>query len=343
MGSAETLLPVSVTSNHATCTRLSYGTTLSILAISSYILVGDAHILLVATLAVLTFASVQGTNPGYLHSPRTEVEELFRANHQSFNSCSRCNISRRPLRAHHCSKCDRCVATFDHHCLVINTCIGELNHCRFVYFLISNFGACCYTILSLCSAFEEKSSNDQQLSRLQKEGIQILIGFLVLVGLYLTILVITQVCLVFSSMTSYECSKAPGSIARLANYAPPFRGRSSRPNVDSMEAALQSEKHAVLADDFDLPFSRGVFENLRGFCCVRDRICRLLRFRLRLISAIWRRLRQGGGITWNTFSDVRVSSDDAFEEWQISSLRRVPWHDVEIWENICSNKYYSCC
>ena len=40
-----------------------------------------------------------------------------------------------PLRSHHCHKCQQHVATFDHHCDFIGTCIGEANHPRFCIFL----------------------------------------------------------------------------------------------------------------------------------------------------------------------------------------------------------------
>lgn len=40
--------------------------------------------------------------------------------------CERCGAFQR-LRAHHCTACERCVDTHDHHCLWLGTCIGARN------------------------------------------------------------------------------------------------------------------------------------------------------------------------------------------------------------------------
>jgi hypothetical protein len=52
--------------------------------------------------------------------------------------CPVCHLSKPPLRSHHCKDCQQCVATFDHHCHFLGTCIGERNHFRFYIFVTMN-------------------------------------------------------------------------------------------------------------------------------------------------------------------------------------------------------------
>uniref|UniRef100_A0A2P2M1H3 S-acyltransferase n=1 Tax=Rhizophora mucronata TaxID=61149 RepID=A0A2P2M1H3_RHIMU len=54
--------------------------------------------------------------------------------------CTTCKIVR-PLRAKHCSTCDRCVEQFDHHCPWISNCIGKKNKWDFFMFLILEVSA----------------------------------------------------------------------------------------------------------------------------------------------------------------------------------------------------------
>lgn len=56
---------------------------------------------------------------------------------------------RQPLRSHYCRVCERRVATYDHHCFVIGTCIGEKNHCRFWWFLFFQSISLCLAITSV--------------------------------------------------------------------------------------------------------------------------------------------------------------------------------------------------
>jgi len=39
------------------------------------------------------------------------------------------------LRSKHCRKCQKCIATFDHHCPWLGTCIGEKNKAWFYFYL----------------------------------------------------------------------------------------------------------------------------------------------------------------------------------------------------------------
>ncbi|KAF8012104.1 hypothetical protein BT93_I0281 [Corymbia citriodora subsp. variegata] len=54
--------------------------------------------------------------------------------------CATCKIVR-PLRAKHCSTCDRCVEQFDHHCPWVSNCIGKKNKWDFFVFLVLEVAA----------------------------------------------------------------------------------------------------------------------------------------------------------------------------------------------------------
>lgn len=52
-----------------------------------------------------------------------------------FPTCDRCGLARRE-RSHHCRYCKRCIDGFDHHCDVLDMCVGRGNVTLFRIFLL---------------------------------------------------------------------------------------------------------------------------------------------------------------------------------------------------------------
>ncbi|XP_074647736.1 palmitoyltransferase ZDHHC4-like [Tubulanus polymorphus] len=68
-----------------------------------------------------------------LYEQAYPYDETF---YKSGVKCATCKIPK-PARSKHCSRCDRCIYKFDHHCIWTNSCIGGKNCGLFFVFLIS--------------------------------------------------------------------------------------------------------------------------------------------------------------------------------------------------------------
>ncbi|XP_034025323.1 palmitoyltransferase ZDHHC23 [Thalassophryne amazonica] len=69
------------------------------------------------------------------------------------NWCPVCRVVR-PPRAGHCRICSVCVLRLDHHCVWINSCVGQANHCSFlltlVFFLLTSVYGISLVLQSVC-------------------------------------------------------------------------------------------------------------------------------------------------------------------------------------------------
>ncbi|XP_029304356.1 palmitoyltransferase ZDHHC23-like [Cottoperca gobio] len=70
-----------------------------------------------------------------------------------WSSCPVCKI-KRPPRAGHCRTCGSCVQRLDHHCIWINSCVGQANHRSFLLtlsvFVLTSLYGISLVLYSLC-------------------------------------------------------------------------------------------------------------------------------------------------------------------------------------------------
>ena len=62
------------------------------------------------------------------------IKTLHKGVYRETKICLTCNIAK-PFRSHHCSDCDNCVISFDHHCPWIGGCVGKRNYIYFFIFI----------------------------------------------------------------------------------------------------------------------------------------------------------------------------------------------------------------
>ncbi len=72
--------------------------------------------------------------------------------------CKRCRAFK-PIRAHHCSICGRCIVKMDHHCPWVNNCIGIGNQKLFLLFLLAVNISCIYSFILVIAKFMSCSSS----------------------------------------------------------------------------------------------------------------------------------------------------------------------------------------
>uniref|UniRef100_A0A182K550 Palmitoyltransferase DHHC domain-containing protein n=1 Tax=Anopheles christyi TaxID=43041 RepID=A0A182K550_9DIPT len=71
---------------------------------------------------------------------KTVVPEFDRTRHSHVienGRCHLCNIRTTSARTKHCSVCNKCVGTFDHHCKWLNHCVGGRNYVAFLMCVVS--------------------------------------------------------------------------------------------------------------------------------------------------------------------------------------------------------------
>lgn len=167
-----------------------------------------------AFLAVASHAAAMFTDPGTIalgNATPENIEKLSQYPGQVVYRCAKC-LSIKPLRAHHCSVCKRCVKRMDHHCPWINNCVGESNQKFFVLFTLYIFLLSAHTafmiIVHLIRCVNSEWEVCSSFSPPATVILMILLGFeSLLFGIFTAVMFGTQISSICSDETAIEALK----------------------------------------------------------------------------------------------------------------------------------------
>ena len=137
-----------------------------------------------------------------------------------------------PVRAKYCRFSRKVVPTFDHHCSVLNTTIGERNRARFWAFLVATTVGCFF-----CLAITRSGIHDAPLGKWLDLNLHAFAATVVFFVLALVMLVFSvfHTFLMMANMTTNEFLRS------------------------------ENVSYLIHTRDFDLPFSMGLSSNIRFF------------------------------------------------------------------------------
>lgn len=167
-----------------------------------------------AFLALSSHAMAMLTDPGTVplgNATPENIEKETKYPGQIIYRCPRC-LSIKPMRAHHCSVCKRCIRKMDHHCPWVNNCVGENNQKFFVLFTLYIFlisaHAAIMIIVHMMRCVEADWLQCSSFSPATTLILVIIFGFeSLLFGIFTIVMFCTQISAIFTDETQIETLK----------------------------------------------------------------------------------------------------------------------------------------
>lgn len=217
--------------------------------------------------------------------------------------CHICNC-KMPHRSYHCKTCNRCVSTFDHHCHFLGTCIGERNHARFFLFISYQW----YAIMKIfLHVFRQENYRKNSTSAPHLLGdMHVFVGNEIVYNGTSEIVISSMVYLRYSFLYFLII------ILILLTILVVYQTYLIIFNILGHEYINSNSSGPV--DPLDAPYSEGMFLNIIKFIFIRDEFF----LKLFLNDENWK----------PTYWKAPVAID---------------YFNLEISDNFCRNKHYSCC
>ncbi|ETI25928.1 hypothetical protein G647_02705 [Cladophialophora carrionii CBS 160.54] len=202
-------------------------------------------------------------DPGWIpklasrNQQRATIDELFSLwKFDEDNFCIQCMI-RKPLRAKHCRRCNRCVAKHDHHCPWIHNCVGNNNIRHFyIYILSMAVGIVLYIRLVLSYLELLPPPSDDALSQCHilspslctfvlRDPWTVALAFWATLQLvWVTMLIVVQTIQITKNQTTYENMKRHDKVY---DHARPLLPTHNHPITQGASAAATSLNDSAAA------------------------------------------------------------------------------------------------
>eukprot|EP00667_Euglena_gracilis_P014450 EG_transcript_14980 len=169
---------------------------------------GHAYAAVCSFLTLMTvwaYAQAVRTHPGTVSVEKYGFDAKDPSVDQRQPKCQACMVYK-PLRAHHCSKCQQCILQYDHHCPWINNCVGLHNKKHFFLFVLY---ASVDVVFVCATSFREVLTFHSERS-LQFMGIHdsvnfaMMWAFAVVIGFFLIVFCLVHCRLIMENRTTVE-------------------------------------------------------------------------------------------------------------------------------------------